>query len=268
MSDEKRPNIIETALAAGIAQHCIVDADGVKLALVPKGCTLEDLERFGYRPRRLSAAPIFVSLDSFIAYLEEFKNETSKVYADSVTGCLCARIDGHAVGAPSFMVHSARFAPKETEEWKRWKAKDNQYLSQSDFAEFIESNVQDITRPDGATMLEIAKTFEAKTSTEFKSGVRLDNGNHKLTFAQETTARAGTSNELEIPTEFDLALIPFAFGEAFPITARLRYRVGDDKALKFKYQLINPHKVIESVVLWMINKVSEDTEIKPLIGAA
>lgn len=268
MSDTNgsKHNIIETALAAGIAQNCIVTKNDVKFALIPEGYKLEDLEQFDTAPRKLKAAPVFASLDSFTAYVKEFQEDRTRIFANSDTGHLLARLDYHEAGEPSWNTHSASYHPKQTEEWKRWLAQDNKYMSQGDFAEFIESNIQDITKPEGATMLEIAKTFEAKTSTEFKSGIRLDNGNQKLTFAQDTTAKAGASLELEIPSEFDLALTPFAFGEAYPVKARLRYRINDKKELVLKYQLINPHKVIEALVLRLIDKVAEDLEIRPLIG--
>lgn len=49
------------------------------------------------------------------------------------------------------------------------------------------------------------------------------------------------------------------------IVARFRYKIYDGE-LKLRYQLINPHKVIEAAVGKIIERIGTGTGVKPFIG--
>jgi uncharacterized protein YfdQ (DUF2303 family) len=252
-------------LGAALAEQS--DVDGHPFVIVPNGYKLEDLERFKKAPFAIAAIVTLQTLDGLITYVEKFKGNGTAIFIGQTTGQTTAVLDYDEPAAPAWRRHWAKFNPAFTVEWKRWIEKNEIWQDQRTFAEFIENNVADITKPSGADMLEIASTLEAKTAVEFKSGVRLDNGTHRLTFAAETVAKAGDKGALEIPQQFELALEPFIGGDAYPLTARFRYKITDGK-LTLRYQLVNPHKVLESAVADIITKIGTGTGITPFIGTA
>jgi uncharacterized protein YfdQ (DUF2303 family) len=116
-------------------------------------------------------------------------------------------------------------------------------------------------------MLEVAKTLEAKTLVEFKSGVRLENGDHQIKYVSETTGRAGGNGDLEIPSIFSLGIAPYMGGPAYKIQARLRYRITEGH-LALWYELVNPHKVIESAAKEIVAAIKAETDQDAFMGAA
>jgi uncharacterized protein YfdQ (DUF2303 family) len=252
-------------LATGISEVNRQE-NGIPFVVIPRSYDAVALECMLLNPVITRARPRLETLASLIAYVESFKGNDTAIFAHPVTGTVEAIIDYHATkGKAAWREHRAIYGPKHSVEWERWKSQDDKWQDQRAFAEFIENNVQDIIKPAGAQMLEMASTLEAKITAEFKSGVRLDNGTSKLTFNTDTATKAGEKGDLIIPDKFELALKPFLGGAAFPVIARFRYKI-DAGTLKLKYQLVNPHLVIESAVEHMIQLVATGTGIKPFHG--
>lgn len=116
-------------------------------------------------------------------------------------------------------------------------------------------------------MLEIAKTLEAKTSVDFKSGVRLENGDHQIKYVSETTGRAGGNGDLEIPSTFALGIAPYMGGPSYKMPARLRYRINDGHLVLW-YELVNPHKVIEAAAKEIVATIKSETGQEAFMGTA
>ena len=51
------------------------------------------------------------------------------------------------------------------------------------------------------------------------------------------------------------------------MTARFRYRITEGK-LTLRYQLVNPHKVVEAAIAAIVERIGTGTGIKAYIGAA
>lgn len=265
-------NTHETVRDLAVAASAVQKIGEHPFAVIPENYEIDDLEKMLPRPLAVRANVTLATVDAFIVYVLEFKDNPTRIFAHPITGKLVAILDYHEPKEltgpnPSWCAHRCLFAPTNTVEWSRWMGSNNIWLKQRDFAEFIENNVDDIKTPNGAEMLEIASSLEAKTAVEFKSGVRLDNGSHRLSFSAETVAKAGDKGTLDIPSVFTLAIAPFVGGEAYPLNARFRHRIEDGK-LTLRYQLVNPHKIIESAVARTVERVATATAIKPFIGEA
>jgi uncharacterized protein YfdQ (DUF2303 family) len=268
MSDENNSQTIRD-LVAGLSEVSTAEDGAKPFTILPSGYNVHDLEKTLRRPLSVRANPVFLTLAGLIGYIVEFKLDETAIFANPETGAIKAILDYHGLpdvtDRASWCQHTASYAPEHTIEWNRWKTQDNKWLAQRVFAEFIEENVDDVSSPAGATMLEIAQTLESKTATDFKSGVRLDSGSHRLTFNTEVTSRAGEKGDIDIPNTIVLAIAPFRGGDAYPLVARFRYRVNDGK-LELRYQLVNPHKVIEAAVQRMIDVLTTGTSITPFLG--
>ena len=92
-------------------------------------------------------------------------------------------------------------------------------------------------------MLELAQTFKATKAVKFEQSKRLKSGETKLEYREDIEAKAGARGSLDIPDEIALALAPFERGEAYRVTARLRYRIGDGQ-LALSYVHIRPRDVL------------------------
>lgn len=245
---------------------------GRPFAVLPQETTVKDLEFLLETPTAKRGKVTVTELDSFIRYTKEFGESGTRIFADIKpdAATFVSILDYHEAGkdgGPRWGRHRVTFDCIKTVEWNRWRSNDAKWLSQVDFAAFIEDNLAEIVEPSGATMLEIAKTLEAKSAVDFKSGVRLDNGDHQIKFTVETKAAAGQNGDLTIPSEFALGIAPFNGGLAYKVKARLRYRI-EDGHLKLRYELIQPHKVIEAVCKDMLAAIHAETDQTPFAGPA
>lgn len=202
-------------------------------------------------PRRKSGTFRAHDADSFAAYLAKHGNDGVEVWADAAGAQVVGVINAHGSVLPGWADHRVVYSVQHTEAWKAWLARNGQLLSQTDFAELIEDRAIDIVRPSAADMMELAQTFQATIGVRFESSKLLSSGERQLEYRETVDAKAGRAGKLEIPKDFDLALIPFEGADAFKVTARFRYRITDGQ-LKVGYRLNRPEDVLreafESVV--------------------
>src|SRR4051812_8724308 len=186
-------------LATGLSEinnaHAPKSDEGRPFVVVPDKYRVHDLEPTLPQPISIRARPDFNTLDGLISYVDGYKGNDTAIFVNLDSGRVVAIIDYHGKPAPagnpaSWCHHCAVHTPDHTVEWQRWIGLDDHWLDQRAFAEFIENNVNDIVKPSGAEMLEIASSLEAKTAVDFKSGVRLENGSSRLTFNSSTEAKA------------------------------------------------------------------------------
>jgi uncharacterized protein YfdQ (DUF2303 family) len=258
----------DAAFAQGMAAAAIhSDGTTTPFALLPAGFSTESLENFLDAPRRIRQAVTLADAESFNAYLNEFKTENTRIFADRRASTLTAVIDYHGgEDSPSWCSHRAVLILEKSPEWNAWLGKNGQQLSQTAFAEFLEDNVGDIAEPDNATILEAARSLEAKKTVHFKSGVNLDNGAVQFTYAEDvngTTSKAA----IKVPTRFVLGLSPYAGGQPIKVAARLRYRITND-VLTFTYLIERPHKILEFAFDAVLESVERAVQIMPLLGSA
>jgi uncharacterized protein YfdQ (DUF2303 family) len=263
MNETVMKNEFESAMAAGAAA---VDARYLangkqSFAIVPKGYEAVDLERFQAHPTRARIVVLFKDTASFIRYVLDFKTPETRIFCTiTETSCsMAAIIDYHGKEAAAWCAHRVNLGFDPSPEWKRWSQKNSTAFGQSEFAQFLEENLPDIVDPVGAKILEVALSLESKKSVNFKSAVRLDNGD--VEFAHQEAS----DGALQVPTKFTVALAPFMHGPKWKVEARLRYRVQEGK-LTFWYELVRPHLVIQEACTEVINQIVEKTGIEPLIG--
>ncbi|MFE0036795.1 DUF2303 family protein [Streptomyces sp. NPDC059015] len=185
------------------------------------------------KPARKKGTTIVRDVDSFLAYFDKHGDDHSEVYADVQRRTITAVLDAHTGDGARWAEHRVELHLRHTAEWDAWTGIDNELLAQDKFAEFIEDNLPDLVEPDSATMLELAESFEATSSAEFKSSQRLDSGARTFAWVEETNAKAGHRGDITIPASLKLALRPFEGCEPFAVTARFRYRIkrsGDSGA--------------------------------------
>ena len=150
-------------------------------------------------------------------------------------------------------------------EAQRWLAASGKYMAQQDFAEFCELNLESFSSPDAATILEIAQTFQAKSTVDFTSAVRLSSGAIKLKREEQINATAGERADISIPEKLTVALPLFKYGKAYAVKARLRYRIVES-AVMLSVLLVDPEMAIEHAFKEVMDEVSNLLEMPVFYG--
>ena len=243
MADDFK-SVIETAQQAG-APHSVAGSD---YALVPSGTRVEDLERFQASPRRVRENLSLHRIDTFCAYFMAYRrpepsedgDQVSVVFADQTAFTMKAIFDYHG-NDPAWGDHTATYASPRSLEWATWRGMSAKLMEQAAFAQFIEDNIVDIREPPGADMLEIARQFEAKSSVQFGSHLRLDNGQRQFSYS-ETIQGSAAKGTIKVPERFKLGIPVFLGGTVYEVIARLRYRINEGN-LKIGYELYRSEQI-------------------------
>ena len=245
---------------------------------VPKACELRevkvDLEALLPSPRRTKAQAKFSDAASFLAYVKHHATERSAAWClfDPQTFALTftAVIDEHSPDAAGWRAHIATFTPDFSAEWKAWKGRNETSMQQVTFAEWIEEHADDIASaapgmPTSLQMMAMATEFVANEERALKSSVKLQSGGVRLTYIADPDA--GTTASMDMFRQFQIGIPVFQGGQAWAITARLKYRLANGK-VSFHYQLVRPDRVHEGAAREQIDVMREGLGAMPMFMGA
>lgn len=230
---------------------------------------VHQVEHLDERPARIDRRLTFSDSESFIRYINDFRDEGTRIWAlfGNSGGKYQAVLDyHHDADHPRWGSHVADYSCPTTPEWDRWIGLSGKPMTQDVFADFVEEQRLAFIDPDVATMLEISRSLEASTSGKFESKINPQNGSRTLVYVADTTATAGGSAKLSIPNEIVVRLQPFRRGAHYQVKARLVYRIREGK-VTFQYDLIQAHVIIETAMLEISTAIEEQTGIKPYNGS-
>lgn len=228
------------AIAAALDVKTPTDNGGIPFAVVPDGYVLHnlrDLLPIKPKPQNLKQKVQINDVQSFIAYVNDFKVDDSRLFGQRAStgygGTIQAFLDYHSprVDGQNHCEHVVTFTPALSEQWKRWSGIHNKAQSQSDLAYFLEENLLDVAEPSGATLKEIAESLEAKKTGDFKQAVRLDNGAVRFMYNETIEARAGQKGDMDIPSKIKLGIPIFENGPLYAVEANFRYRLDGGKLI-------------------------------------
>ncbi|WP_310962108.1 DUF2303 family protein [Nocardioides terrisoli] len=265
--------IIDTATRA--AEPTIV-GDNLALVVVPDQGRVEvvDIEAklASYRdhPQRKRGSFTVHNAESFCDYLAKHGVSATEVWADTIGNKIVGVINAHGgtkagnevPAAAGWADHRVTYAVQHTPAWKAWVEHNGKLLDQATFAELIEDRAVDIVRPSAADMLELAQHFYASKGGAFESSKLLSSGESQLVYREEIDAKAGRAGRLDIPKDFDLALVPFEGADTYKVTARFRFRIVD-AALRVGYRLQRPEDVLREAFEGVVGQV-ESTVTEPV----
>lgn len=212
---------------------------------------------------------------SFAAYFHKHhENDQAEIYADPYAPTIVAVLNGLGLRGDTDVDpelgwgdHRAELIFRTTLAWQRWTKRNGVLGTQSEFAEHIEESLPDIIEPDGATMLELAQSFQAHSRVHFESAKDLGSGQRQLVYREQTDATAGVKGDITIPKEFVVALSPYEGSSLYRVTARLRYRLTDGR-LSIGYVLDRPEDVLRNAFDDVLKQVQDETGRTALLGIA
>jgi uncharacterized protein YfdQ (DUF2303 family) len=265
------PFDFKTAIDFGKTQVIKSEVGDIPVFIVPESMKVHDLSNLVEaqlpRPRHLKQGIELLTEESFVEYFNRYATESSTIFVNDKDSTLTAVFDYHeSHEVPAWKRHTAFYKCPKTKEWGAWMECNNKKMEQELFALFIEENLKEITEPDGATMLQIASTLKASSSTDFRSAIRLDNGEVQFNYTEKIEGQAGVTAQLQIPEKITLVVAPFMKGAAYQVEARFRYRIAQG-GLTMWYTLIRPHVFVDDAFNDVVNKINEGKKTGHLVHA-
>jgi len=244
--------------------------DGFPFIIKPDGGAFS-VEHLLLNPLNKRAVVALADHGSFIAYVNRFKDADSIVFADLGNRGFAAVLDYHKAnnGAPEGArrgQHRAALSCATTLDWNAWVAQDKKTMSQVDFARFIEDHIPNIASPDGASLLEMCLTLEAKKDVAFRSSVRLQDGQHQLRYEETIEGKTGAqSGTLAIPNAFVLGIEPFAGAGVKRLDARFRYRMNQGTLVMW-FELVRAEDVLKAAFDEIVSQVKTGLGDTPVLA--
>lgn len=242
------------------------------LVAVPDGYNVEDLTHHLPHPIRKRGTVNLHDVDSFIATVKRYGSlANSVVYvnadyaAQKVSACAVFNEHGEDTHETGWRDHRAVFAPRFTEEWKRWLTANVKAMEQAEFAFFLEANLGDIVQPTGGEVLEFVTTLQDTRQVTYGRAVNLANGMVQLEFTEK--GDDATKGKLEICRKFTLGLRPFAGGQPYSVEALLRYRIDRNSgAVKFWFDLQRADRVLEDACRETVERIRTEAGVPLVYG--
>lgn len=271
-------NLLDVARAFGVelgavsADQPIQIGASVATLRLPGGDrrVIIDAERYDPAPRRAHGTVRVLDGPSFVAAVRGLVGDSDgfSLYADDLNCRLVAVLNDDLVDEPGWRDHRVEFEVRFTPEWQHWTGADKTLLDQERFAEHIEDGLEEIVEPAAATMLELAQTFHATTSSKAKIGSRLRDGRTQVVYEEDIDASAGSRpGEITIPQTFTLNVRPFLGADKYQLQARLRFRLQGAK-LALGYKLVRPHDVVRDAFGHIVAAVGEQLPVPAIAGTA
>jgi uncharacterized protein YfdQ (DUF2303 family) len=271
-------NNLQAVIDAGRAQlppTKLHHTPGRELYFVPRGANgdgqfyTHDTEAGAATPLRKRGAVTVFDAASFNMVLADNKDAGNiAIYIDRnpTKPAVVAVLNGNGPAGPGWGDFRASIEFRPTPQWAKWTGIDGKMLPQATFAEFIEDNLADIADPAGARMLEIATHLEATRTVNFKSAMRLSNGNVQFHNNEDTDAKV-SAGKIDVPEIFVLALAPLQGLPLYKVPARFRYRITEGKlALGLKLQRVED--LMTSVLDDVVAKIDRGDNISVIEGRA
>lgn len=249
--------------------------------ILPEGYEFKELSHLLPAPTRKKGTTTLNDAESFISVVNDQKAESRTRLFSTINPPTFTAVFNHIGDEPGWGDHKAKYNAPISVEWGAWVQIDKKKLYQVEMAQFLESNLVDIVfipkadktaeapeevgSPDGATMLEICRTLQAKKDVEFKSAVRLGDGSTQFTYNEEVRGSAANGN-LSIPEQFSIGVPVFENGQKYRVDVRFRYRIGQGGDLTMWLELVRPHKVIEDAVKQLREHIAKETSLPILNG--
>lgn len=271
--------VAQATLAASHQDVRLIGA-GVPVVLLPEGYTAHAMEHLLAAPARKKGTTVLNDAESFIIVVNDQKGDNTRLFSTIEPPTFTA-VFNHTAQGTGWGDHRAHYATPLAPEWKAWTGMDGKKANQVDLAQFIENNLIDVVfidknaegapvgevgSPDGATLLEVCRTLEAKKKVDFKSAIRLADGSTQFTYDEDVSGSA-RQGQLAVPEQFSLGIPVFENGAKYRVDVRLRYRIADGGQLTMWLELIRPHKTIEHAVKELRESIAGATNLKILNGA-
>ena len=271
-------NVIETFLKNGGAAVQNIEGYSKPIVVVAEAQKVQNLEQYLAAPTRIDEKRKFDDLRGFVGYVNDYKTANTVAFASRER--IQVIFDYHAKDAPQWGSHAIEFTYKRSQRWQLWERNNNQWKSQEDFADFLDSGLEEIVDPSQASVLELVKNFRATVNAEAESQISADGTN----FSYRQTIKGGAKKtDITIPDFLTVQVSPFdGLGvlngliedeskriPVYDFKAKMSWRMkqsADASKPDFKVQLLNFDLAIDETLESVRAAIKELTGITTYIG--
>ena len=219
-------------------------------------------------PLRRKGGTHHAELQSFISYVNRFKEPRSIIFADPKRTDLTCVFDYHPEGGDpetaGWCGFSASYDCPTADEWDLWVGSSGRMMSSTEFAEMIDDNMVDLTSAEGfpqpVEVLEMARNLQVHIKGTFQRKVDPTTGGYVM-LAKEEHAE----NSTKIHRAFMLALRIFQGGERYAVEARIRFQVKEGKPL-FSYTLYRANDLVQDAFKAVHTQAGAETGLPVFLG--
>jgi uncharacterized protein YfdQ (DUF2303 family) len=215
-------NILETIIKNSNPKP-LTEASEYSVFMGHKDQQLFDNERLLDSPRRIKEHVMFNDVRGFVEYCRDFKKEKTVIFADSEKAT--AHFNYHTADSPSWDEHTATIALVKGTGWKLWNGANNQWMSQADFADFLDRGVTEVVSPSQGDLLELVRRFQITSKMQVDSDISA--GGSTFNFREDIKGRA-SKETIDMPEKIVVRLMPYTGAERIN-----QYIEEDEKKIKF-----------------------------------
>jgi uncharacterized protein YfdQ (DUF2303 family) len=219
------PDIVNAILAAlNRPAQASPDGKAASFMLVPQGHGLVRLPPELAAPNRPVAAVTVTTVADFVAYVKRHAITPAVFVAHGSDGNGVraeAVLDYHVGRDGAWGGHRVALELEVSDEFAPWVANNMQLIEQVKFAEFIEDHAADVSKPEPASLRDLALALEGRTDAKWQAKRDTRTGGGILHFEEETT-----TGNVDVPRDIEL-LVPIMQGEQpRPVRVLLGYRIN------------------------------------------
>ena len=249
-------------------------------ALVSAGNKVIEFEQLMERPLSIEYHKIFDDLRGFIDYINDYKSEDTVCIAGRDE--LVAHLDFHKKDNPSWRKHTVSYNIQRSQRWKIWQDAHNKWMNQREFAEFLDTGLNEITKPNQSDILNLVKNFRATVNFEVDHEETAGGTN----FAYRKVVKSGSTKKenIEVPEKLLITLQPFDNLNvinpritdaakkipAYELNAKINWRTNighdDSTTVEFKVQILNFEKAVDETLESIRVAIKELTDTTTYIG--
>ncbi len=198
-------NIIETFIQNGGVSLQKIEGVAKPAIVIGASQKVHELENLLPQPIRISEKRKFDDLRGFVEYVNQYKTETTAAFASRER--IQVVFDYHGKENPKWCDHAIEFHYKRSQRWQLWEKNNNQWKSQEDFADFLDSGLDEIINPSQADVLDIVKNFRATVNAQAESNMGADGT--VFSYRQEIKGGSAKLTAVSIPEFLSVQVAPF-----------------------------------------------------------
>lgn len=282
MSDQNTQAAIDAGIKLGSMSTSIQrGAENVPFAMVHKDATVQVFtglqqaeDARAERPRALSGTAQILTEQSMVDHILRFKDADSVLFA-TASG-VTAVYDYHQPvkdGAQRdalarWQRHRAEYTPKLSREWVKWVDGSGKAMSQTEFADFLDENDQDVAGPTDtrsvptqADLLTLGHTLKVTSEDVVEATIDRTTGNYHMVAKQDMRP----TGECKIWKEFDILIPIFDGGEKVRICCKFRLQKAGGQ-LKFGWAVPTAARMLREEYYAMAVRVGTKAVIPVIFG--
>lgn len=241
--------------------------------IVALGNVLDIADARAEWPRALKGTATLALLESFCAHVNRFKDDASAIFADPAKHELVAIHDySIEMGKPRWGRHRTLYTCPLSRQWKAWTEILNKPLTQEEFADFIEANINDVKSsktivgdapqyPRAGELINMARKLTIKTKGEFERTIDETTGEYTMVNKLEHEKPSST----KIHPRFLISIPTFERGNPYTLEVYVRFTLSGARP-SFVLLIPSAKDIYEEAFKDVYDKAAVETGLPVFVG--